>query len=52
MTEENTNTNDEKNEGSKEVAVNPAKKALTSIISETKKPTQFYAKFLSRATLL
>ncbi|MBL4603101.1 MAG: HlyD family type I secretion periplasmic adaptor subunit [Emcibacteraceae bacterium] len=52
MTDENKNTPDENNEGSKAITLNSEKKGLASIIGDTKKPTQFYAKFLSRATLL
>ena len=53
MTDVNTTTPDENNGGSKNVpAVAATKNALKSIIGDTKKPTQYYAKFLSRATLL
>ncbi|MCP5381142.1 MAG: HlyD family type I secretion periplasmic adaptor subunit [Kordiimonadaceae bacterium] len=51
MTDENVNPAiDGKN--AKALAVSSERKKLASLLVDTKKPTQYYAKFLSRATLL
>lgn len=52
MTDENVAKPGEDKTGSKELTTSPVKKAVGSIMGDTKKPTQYYAKFLSRATLL
>jgi len=53
MTDETNNIPAEQNAGgSKALVADNGKKALGSLLGDTKKPTDYYAKFLSRATLL
>ncbi len=52
MTDENANNPDERKSGSTELTTSKPGKKLSGILGDTKKPTQYYAKYLSRATLL
>ncbi len=52
MNDENVNKPDENQDGSRELTTSPTKKPVSKIFGDTKKPTQYYAKYLSRATLL
>lgn len=53
MTDETNNTPAKQNtDGSKALVADPGKRSIGSLLGDTKKPTDYYAKFLSRATLL
>ena len=52
MSDETKNTPDENKEDSTAVAISKSKKAIGAVIGDTKKSTEYYARFLSRATLL